>query len=869
MADDGFDWENMMMDVEDAAAMGDGIEAADEVSLSSKLNKSPDEIDRYTVDENFSESERLVWILKHGYTIQKCSVISSGIVRMLAESTDEFQKTVLPVILERVAGEPVAFQKACAKFFLDCGIQFVTGKMLQTLLGVSKKLLDSKDHTVSELWAEVYLQSIQYIPAETILGQVLPEALIDGGLAQPAPIRIWCGRVLGAVSTRLDSKKIEDLYLHKALALCQDTDYDVRRSMCNQLQMIAKALGPKIAKEYLIPEYVELLVDEEPVVRNAAVESLVSLLDFFDPETRSSTLIPMWKKLADDKSPQSVLLIAKHFGQFLWQTKNELSDVDKRYFLAIYQSMCVSDSTEVLEHCAHNFPAVVLVYKPTSFDQLKLEKLLDLMATHESPTVRRKIAAGFHELAALLKTHSFKALKETYVKILRSNDEQSLMYIFGNFETLLKHFVSDESVKSGYDLLLGSLVQLERDAQTECSQWRLRLSIIKAFGLLPDFIDTDRVYEECVPVLIRALGDNVPVPVKTKIIEILVSWLKKLKRIEYREGLLKQLIELREERSYQQRILFLDICENVLSKFSKKFFREHFFHHYLVFSRDAVPNVRLRFVGLLPTVRKTLRVPQDTQYVQKLIDSIEPLITKDGASDVMAAVNHLLAKYGPLDGNFSFKNNQEDLFGIDFQPRQSVVQRSPSSASLTDSYLFHNEEKLELCNDKTDKQREEEEQKLAFEPSAPDWNMKRRELHDQRQEFHRKFGDVGKKPGQQSARKPTEIPPIKTKGKRERTVGLTTLADKKEQGSSQIPLPGSAGRRPSVTPKLKDRHDDGESQSPLTPHFANNSITNSEIKQLEADLLSASVSKQSSVVQLPKVPTKPTKPKQMDKQADK
>jgi hypothetical protein len=73
--------------------------------------------------------------------------------------------------------------------------------------------------------------------------EVLPEALVNGGLAQPSHIRIWCGRVLGAISCRIEPSKIEALYLHKALALCQDTDYEVRCSMCAQLKLIATAIG--------------------------------------------------------------------------------------------------------------------------------------------------------------------------------------------------------------------------------------------------------------------------------------------------------------------------------------------------------------------------------------------------------------------------------------------------------------------------------------------------------------------------------------------------------------------------------------------------------------------------------------------------
>jgi HEAT repeat len=67
-----------------------------------------------------------------------------------------------------------------------------------------------------------------------------------------------------------------------------------------------------------MPEYVELLLDEEPVVREAAVESILGLLEFLDAETRSVTIVPMWKKLCEDKSGRMPYLIAKTFGQFMF-----------------------------------------------------------------------------------------------------------------------------------------------------------------------------------------------------------------------------------------------------------------------------------------------------------------------------------------------------------------------------------------------------------------------------------------------------------------------------------------------------------------------------------------------------------------------
>ncbi len=49
--------------------------------------------------------------------------------------------------------------------------------------------------------------------------------------------------MFGALAKRFPGAQIESKFLKKALSLCQDTDYEVRVQMCNQLNAIAESLG--------------------------------------------------------------------------------------------------------------------------------------------------------------------------------------------------------------------------------------------------------------------------------------------------------------------------------------------------------------------------------------------------------------------------------------------------------------------------------------------------------------------------------------------------------------------------------------------------------------------------------------------------
>lgn len=63
------------------------------------------------------------------------------------------------------------------------------------------------------------------------------------------------------------------------MTLCQDTDYIVRINMCDGLHCLAGAVGLDVTVATILPEIFELMKDEEPLVRVAAINSLVAGTD--------------------------------------------------------------------------------------------------------------------------------------------------------------------------------------------------------------------------------------------------------------------------------------------------------------------------------------------------------------------------------------------------------------------------------------------------------------------------------------------------------------------------------------------------------------------------------------------------------------
>jgi serine/threonine-protein phosphatase 4 regulatory subunit 4 len=166
---------------------------------------------------------------------------------------------------------------------------------------------DGRD--VAEAWLGALRALLPALGREAVLREVLPLALSKGQVDESVASRVVCCRLLGAITPWLvrlvqpafilgglehghaffascvsaadrlsptsnqprPKQKREDVeakYVTKVVALCQDTDYQVRVAACQQLAGLARCLGEEgLRQRQLLEEITQLLEDEEVQVR--------------------------------------------------------------------------------------------------------------------------------------------------------------------------------------------------------------------------------------------------------------------------------------------------------------------------------------------------------------------------------------------------------------------------------------------------------------------------------------------------------------------------------------------------------------------------------------------------------------------------
>ncbi|KAI8612160.1 armadillo-type protein [Chytriomyces sp. MP71] len=602
------DWETELGVSSDS--IDDDIKGTDEVKVFSRLHKTEEEIEQLSIDPDLDEIKRACLILRSGQNIQLPAILAS-MPRLLRERRKDTLAQILPLLLESLHTRPVDFQMMTAGSMYDIIEKgLLPENVVDAVYICAVKLLNSKDEDISAVWGDVLIISIKFMSQKAIYESILPGCLAYSGLSQPVPLRIWSCRMLGAVTSRLKSNEIEALF-QRAMTLCQDTDYEVRACMCHQLNEFAKHVKLDSIRRSLFHEYLELVMDEEDYVRESALANIVKLSEFVDDSTKSNIIVPIWKKLCAEKPAKLMELMSRDFGMFFYHSKSVLADDSVRFFIEFYQTTATSPEEDLRIWSAYNFPGVLKTVGPDLYEPLKLDQLLSHLSMDQSIDVKRRITCGFHEIVEILDRQSQYLLRNVFIRMLTDSEVDVYEPLFKNLNLILKGFALDESARrtAQFDELLFSVLRKEREYASNASNklvWRIHHDLLKQFKFFIDYFDSEYIHDQCVPLLLKLLSDNVTIPIKKTIIETLCIYLRKMRRLENRIKMTRSIADLREHPSYHTRLLFLWTVRELYNHFSHHFLRETFFDEFLDMARDPVANLRISFVQLAPLFRKSL-----------------------------------------------------------------------------------------------------------------------------------------------------------------------------------------------------------------------------------------------------------------------
>ncbi|XP_032261751.1 serine/threonine-protein phosphatase 4 regulatory subunit 4 isoform X2 [Halichoerus grypus] len=553
--------------------------------------------------------------------------------------------------------------------------------------------LEHRDAGVSNAWLETLLSVIEVLPKETLRHEILNPLVSKAQLSQTVQSRLVSCKILGKLTNKFDAHTIKREVLPLVKSLCQDVEYEVRSCMCRQLENIAQGIGTELTKSVVLPELIELSRDEGSSVRLAAFETLVNLLDVFDTDDRSQTILPLVKSFCEKsfKADESILIsLSFHLGKLCHGLYGIFTPDQHLRFLEFYKKLCTLGLQQenghnenqippqileqekkyisVRKNCAYNFPAMIVFVDPKNFHMELYSTFFCLCHDPEVP-VRYTIAICFYEVSKLLNSGVYLIHKEL-ITLLQDESLEVLDALIDHLPEILELMSTggessiQENKLSSLPDLIPALTAAEQRAAASL-KWRTHEKLLQKYACLPHIISSDQIYYRFLQRMFTIMMTNNVLPVQKAASRTLCIFLRYNRKQEQRHEVIQKLIEqLGQGKSYWNRLRFLDTCEFIIEIFSKSFFCKYFFLPAIELTHDPVANVRMKLCYLLPKVKSTLKIPADKHLLQQLEMCVRKLLCQEKDKDVLAIVKRTVLELDRMEMSmdaFQKKFYEKDL----------------------------------------------------------------------------------------------------------------------------------------------------------------------------------------------------------------
>ncbi|CAB4068828.1 PPP4R4 [Lepeophtheirus salmonis] len=465
----------------------------------------------------------------------------------------------------------------------------------QTFLRGILASIDSKDPVVAHAWLETLLDAIDLLPPEVVKREVVPIAVSKAQIGEPVFGRQASCRLLGKIAVKLDGPSARTHVLPTVLSLGQDGDPEVRFTLCRHLPLVAKGVGLEATKDAILPQIVELSVDESSHVRVAALDTVVHLLPLLDDASKGAVIVPLIVKVSERAraTEENPLLpnLAHVFGRLLHGLQPHFHPDQRNWGLDFYKSICQSG---LGPSAAAGISTSRLGSKGTMPDIVPAsEDKIIMHGRDTNPTVRGAVARSIHELAPLLGAR------------------------FATLESQLCTLFADGSLLTleAMEKISSSLLHCE-SIIAKTRNWRLHADCLEKFSCLANCISPTTILNKFVPTLFERIHTTRTLPCKVAACRTLLVFLRFTVRSEDRKFILFRMKEeLCHGKSCSSRMLFF---KNMIR-----------LHH------DPIPNVRLKLCSLLPKLKALISLPSDGEFLLALEDSVKKLLLVERDRDVL------------------------------------------------------------------------------------------------------------------------------------------------------------------------------------------------------------------------------------------
>jgi len=475
-------------------------------------------------------------------------------------------------------------KKGQPELTLDGALQIIRNDILPV---IQSMLLDNVE--VRQSASKSLVQIAKLLPEEVIHQDVL-RIVLHLAHDEMDEHKITALPLLGDLAPVVGPKICANYLASDLHALSQDNSFRVRKATVQVFGAVCSQMGESKTETVMLELYQKLAKDNIWSVRKGCVESIVELSKAVKPETRLE-LVDLMENFLKDTSRWVRNTAYEFLGPFLSTLdSSQISPEFLQSFTNIPKLKSAEADTESCNHCAYNFPAVVLTVGPERWDELRESYMLLLKKTFKS---RKTLACSLHEIAKILGTDIVERdLLQAFELFHKDIDDIR--------EGVLKHFADFLSVMSPKkrEEHLATLWEISSEMD---ANWRFRLLLASQLIQIMSLYSPDTVYEQIIPLAFQLCDDKMN-DVRYEAIKSIPHLLKFMKdkgNDQQYQDTLKKTRNLAKNRTYAKRQLYVELCRHALEVLDRESFEAELLPSLLLFTKDPVSNVRLPLARII------------------------------------------------------------------------------------------------------------------------------------------------------------------------------------------------------------------------------------------------------------------------------
>ena len=407
------------------------------------------------------------------------------------------------IIIERFLEN---FQKILVELnkFGPEGNKLIKTQLIDVLENIYR--VNIKSNKILDLCNEALVELTKYIE-ESERGQYILTIVIQMAHEEEHDnYRINATKLFNNLAKILGRDLLEQYVVPQVASFADDHECKVRKSVAENLINICEGISSECFKKKMLPVYEKLSKDSMWNVRKVAVEILPKITKLCDKEIISTKLLNIFKDFCQDQKNFVRYEAVEIFGEFLsLLDKNDIKNYSKLldFYINTIEECSKSskkDDVTIIQKCAYNFPAVLVMYGVENWEKLK--PCFVKMAEQKEEKIKLPLAASLGELSKILGNEiTENDLLDFVDKFYNENSSEMKMKILAVLPDIIRNISSNK--KNQYLENIKIMIGNKED------KWRKRLAYSKIIGKFHNTYSDTIIYKRVFPIAINFCFDDV------------------------------------------------------------------------------------------------------------------------------------------------------------------------------------------------------------------------------------------------------------------------------------------------------------------------------------------------------------------------